>query len=368
MSKTTQLLTNEVSKTVEPFVDAGNLLLIDRDAHDSVEKKDCCPTEEELKKMTRDNIQYLFNEIWKLPRKIVADATCATLPEGKLLIPREKPLPAKPPMTKWQEFAQRKGIGSNDDKSKKVWDEEAQKWVPRYGYEHKKHQEGKDWLIEIPNQKDPNVDYFAQKAEAKKERVAKNQLQRLKNVKRQLRDTAKGKEQRSYTDFGRGANSIPLGVGQDPKQRTRQELSYKVHHAKEATASAGKFQRTIKGEKTPKLGIKRKFEPNEQDSKTEKSKQLQILDRLNSKKPKIDTAKINAAAEAMQNRGDSEEDGKKKIKTPKKVKGTGRKSGFKPTKGGKFEGKPAGKFGKSGGKFGGKPSGKFGAKKGKGRT
>uniref|UniRef100_A0A1I7RKM3 Ribosome biogenesis regulatory protein n=2 Tax=Bursaphelenchus xylophilus TaxID=6326 RepID=A0A1I7RKM3_BURXY len=357
---TTQLPTNEVSKTVEPFLDPGNLLIIDRDAHDSVEKRGKHPSEQELKEMTRDNIQFLFNEIWKLPRKFVGDATCAILPERKFVIPREKSLPSKPPMTRWQEFAQRKGITNDKDKSKKVWDEESQTWVPRYGYQHAKHAEGKDWLIEIPQNQDPNADYFAKRDDAKKEKVAKNQLQHMKNVKRQLKDMGKGKEPRTYTDFGKGANAIPLGVGQNPRERTRQELGYKMHHAKEATASAGKFQKTLKGEKTPKLGIKRKFESNEQDPKSEVSKQLQILEKLNSKKPKIDTSRINAAAEAMERRGGGDSDdesSRKKNKTPKKVKGTGRKSGFKPTKGGK--GGPGGKPGKPSGKFGNKKGGKF---------
>lgn len=41
----------------------------------------------------------------------------------------------------------------------------------------------KDWILEVPgNAADPNVDLFAQKREAKKERVAKNEYQRLRNI------------------------------------------------------------------------------------------------------------------------------------------------------------------------------------------
>lgn len=102
-----------------------------------------------------------------------------------------------------------------------------QEWKHRYGYRSAKNDADKNWLIEIPGNKDPYTDYFAERDEAKKERVAKNQLQHLKNVKRGLKEAQRGREQPTYSrrDFGKGANSVPLGVGQDPKERTRQEVS-----------------------------------------------------------------------------------------------------------------------------------------------
>jgi regulator of ribosome biosynthesis len=94
-------------------------------------------------------------------------------------------------------------------------------------------------------------DPFQKRSDMKKERVAKNELQHLKNLKRNT-------DHRNVT-FGRGANSIPIGGGPtNPNDRTKKELGYQIHHAKEATASAGKFQKKLKNEKAPKLGIKRK--------------------------------------------------------------------------------------------------------------
>lgn len=37
------------------------------------------------------------------------------------------------------------------------------------------------------NFKDPNKDYFAERVEKKKERVAKNEMQRMKNIAKQLK-------------------------------------------------------------------------------------------------------------------------------------------------------------------------------------
>jgi hypothetical protein len=64
---------NQVDKLIEPYVDLGNLLLIDRDPNDELPNIDA----EQLAELTRKNVQFLFNKIWTLPRKVVQDATCA---------------------------------------------------------------------------------------------------------------------------------------------------------------------------------------------------------------------------------------------------------------------------------------------------
>ncbi|KAI6227428.1 Ribosome biogenesis regulatory protein [Aphelenchoides fujianensis] len=366
-----------VEKSVEPLVDAGNLLVLDREAYEFDKKPKVVPSDEELLAISRDNVQLLFNSVFKLPRSVVEDATCAELPDQIFGLPREKPVPVQAPMTRWEKFARSKGIGAKNNRDKKVWDEETETWKPRYGY-NRGNDNTKDWLIEIPDQKDPNVDYFQERNDAKKERVAKNQLQHLKNVKRQMAEANQrngfGNDGRAHNrslNSARGANAIPLGVDVDPKERSTRELGYQMHHAKEATASKGKFQDKLKGEKTPKLGIKRKFEPNETSAKNEHSKHLAVLEKMAAKKPKIDQSRINAAAEHSRKSRDSDDDSddgrKKKQKTPKKVKGTGRKAGFKPSKGGGGGGAKGRAGGASGGKkFGGKRGGAAagGARKG----
>lgn len=56
---------------------------------------------------------------------------------------------------------------------------------------------------------DPMVDYFAEREKAKKERVQKNELQRLRNLKRQS----------AVSDI-----SKPLGISQDLENRNRAEV------------------------------------------------------------------------------------------------------------------------------------------------
>ena len=63
------------------------------------------------------------------------------------------------------------------------------------------------------------IDYFGEREELKKERVHKNELQRLRNIKRQTR----------RTDENMLDASIPLGVSKDLKDRTRHEVGDVSH-------------------------------------------------------------------------------------------------------------------------------------------
>ena len=68
-------MSTEVQKLMEPYIDLGNLLLIDRDPIES--QPNLRTAADQLNELTRDNVQCLFNKIWTLPRKIVENATCA---------------------------------------------------------------------------------------------------------------------------------------------------------------------------------------------------------------------------------------------------------------------------------------------------
>ncbi len=53
-------------------------------------------------------------------------------------------------MTKWEKFAQIKGI-KNKKKSNLVFDEESGEYRPRWGYGSKNNDPLKDWLVEFPS-------------------------------------------------------------------------------------------------------------------------------------------------------------------------------------------------------------------------
>lgn len=127
---------------------------------------------------------------------------------------------------------------------------------------------------------DPNMNYFEKKTEDKKERVAKNELQRLRNIARSQKVKIAG-----------NAGVVPQ------LNQSKEQLKKAAVLAKKSTASVGLFAEKVADEKAPKdSGKKRKFEPNFGDMDKEKDKSLKIIENIFKKKPKLD---INQAIEPL---------------------------------------------------------------------
>ncbi|XP_054893611.1 ribosome biogenesis regulatory protein homolog [Poeciliopsis prolifica] len=324
-----------VQKELDLEFDVGNLLACDKnrvEPCDFREKK----RDEFLRALARDNTQLLINEIWKLPTERVEEVIVAKLPEQTTRLPREKPPPKPKAPTKWEQFAKLKGI-QKKKKTNLVWDETAKEWRRRWGYKRAKD-DTKDWLIEVPETADPNEDQFAKRIKAKKERVAKNELNRLRNIAR---------AQKVKTP----------GEGLLPKaQQSKDELVKAVSVAKTSTASVGRFQDRLPKEKPPKnSGKKRKFEPLIGDFSSEKQKQLELLKVMGTKTSKLD---ITKAVNTQMREEDREEAAARRRKGAGGKGGKGRKGNMAGRGKGKGKG-PKGKGGKAGG-GGGKRRGKPG--------
>lgn len=319
-----------VHKELDLEFDVGNLLAYDKNRIDvrgfKSQKKD-----DFLRSLARDNTQLLVNEIWKLPTERVEEVIVAKLPEPVTPLPREKPPPKPRPPTKWEQFAKLKGI-QKKKKTNLVWDENAKEWKRRWGYK-RANDNTKEWLIEVPETADPNDDQFAKRIKAKKERVAKNEFNRLKNIARAQKI------------------KVPGSGGLVPKaQQSRDELSKAVSVAKTSTASAGRFQDRLPKEKAPKsTGKKRKFQPLIGNFSSERERQLELLKVMDSKKPRLD---ITKAVNKQMREEDREE------ASAKRKKGAGKKW---------RKGNPGGKGGKGKGGKGGKGGGGGGGGKKKGR-
>lgn len=134
-----------------------------------------------LRELSRDNVQLLLNKIWELPTERVEEAIVVKLPPATFILPRSQHVPKPRPLSKWQQFANTKGI-QKKKKSKLTWDEQLKKWIPLFGYKRAAAQREKDWVMEVPQNADPMEDQFAKKADMKSEKVAKNELQRLRNI------------------------------------------------------------------------------------------------------------------------------------------------------------------------------------------
>nr|CAG8508423.1 11451_t:CDS:10 [Entrophospora candida] len=212
-----------------------------------------------LKEYSRDNTQLLINNIYKSQLTSTQDnGTVAVLPEQKTLIPREKPLPKPKPPTKWERFAKSKGI-QKYKKSRKVYDDVKDEWVPRWGYKGANNEELNDWLIPVPNNSDPYEDQFDKRRQDKKERINKNKAQQQKNLE------IAQKQAPSIINSNNSSNN---------KSSRRLELQRQIAITKTSTASVGKFEKQLDNE--PKL----------KDVNKEKESNLHILNKIVDKSPK----------------------------------------------------------------------------------
>ena len=136
------------------------------------------------------------------------------LPPIETELPRAKPLPKRKPATKWEQFAAAKGI-QKKRREKKLWDEEKQEWVNRWGRGGKNKEAEEQWAVEVPanarasssNKCGPSglprrylsvmltfprslfctandYDPFQEARDERKARMAKNEKQRLANAAR----------------------------------------------------------------------------------------------------------------------------------------------------------------------------------------
>lgn len=298
-----------VEKHLEVNLDVGHLLLTDPNYFDDDKLRD--EKENYLLDLTRDNTQLLINSIWELPTERLDESIVAKLPEPRTVLPRSRKLPVPKPLTKWEQIAKAKGIKKRT-RDKKVYDEVLDKWVPTYGYQRHKAEKEKDWILEVPQNADPNKDMFQEKRDLRIERVAKNEIARMRNIAR-----AK-KVQTPRTGF--------LG----PESASAKELVTAANIAKASTASVGVFQEKLSNEKQARgigvkeliPGVKRKKVPL--TLPREKRRNLDIANKVLNKKPKIDVEKAISLqkAEARAEREASRaEEGESKKKGKKGSKG-----------------------------------------------
>lgn len=229
--------------------------------------------------------QQLLRQLWALPVERTSTGPVAELPLPKLILPREKPIPAEKPKTRWEKFAEAKGIDKNKKRGRMVWDEVEEKWAPRYGYK-RANNEDELGIQEVKAGDDPYADPWTAKRQEKRARVAKNETNRERN---QLR--ARGGAPASAPRAG-----IPVdleGSEKRGKARTKTALGLAQH----STASMGKFDPERLGE--PKMQSQsgaRKNVPSNDMTKTG-------LKDESSRNTKLLTQVLSAASRAKQAKG-----------------------------------------------------------------
>ncbi|XP_040385344.1 ribosome biogenesis regulatory protein homolog [Oryza brachyantha] len=238
-------------------VDLGNLMAYDPSHHLAASASS---SREELRaeclRKGTELAQAVADALFALPATEGRDGPMARLPPPATRLPREKHLPKPKPPTKWEQFAKMKGI-TKHKKNKREWDEQTQSWKRTYGYD--RVNDDKDIpIIEAKATDEPGVDPFAQRREEKKQRVEKQEKNRLENLKK----AAKAGALPSHIQLA--ATALPItGTKADiPKKSRKKDLEDVAGMASSATASGGKFDEKLPGEKAPKNpGKHRKFLP-----------------------------------------------------------------------------------------------------------
>ncbi|KAI0273897.1 RRS1-domain-containing protein [Russula aff. rugulosa BPL654] len=248
---------------IPPDVDAGFLTVTDTNPLD----KESYDHEREvyLQENARDGVQLLIASLFSLPTVSSPEGPLGQLPTPTTQLPRAKPLPKPKPPTKWEKFARAKGIQSQR-RDRKVWDEESQTWVPRWGWKGKNKAEETQWLHEVPANADVDHDPSKEARAARKAHMAKNEQQRLKNLAR---------SQHGQPSTATATTTKAPGALSERKG----EIARTLAMTRSSTASMGKFDRMLEGEKKPRGG-KRKFEPTERSVETEKSANLALIRKL----------------------------------------------------------------------------------------
>jgi len=185
----------------------------------------------------RESVQLLVSRLFALPSEPAECGRLAELPAPTMVLPREKPVPKPKPPTRWEKFAKEKGI-QKKKKERMVYDDQAKEWRPNWGY--KRANEDHTPILEAGKGDDGSEDPFEKKLNDKKERIKKQ----------------KNQEKRNIEEAG-GKHHMPVSANPSSKE-TKAQAKAALALAQKSTASVGKFDKKLKGEK--KAPLKRKVE------------------------------------------------------------------------------------------------------------
>ncbi|KAJ7244119.1 hypothetical protein O6H91_Y432700 [Diphasiastrum complanatum] len=172
------------------YIDLGNLLVYDP-THPGISPSSSREDrDKECLEAGRTLMQALVEKLFNLPSTLDRVGRLVNLPATLTPLPREKPLPKPRPPTKWEIFAQEKGI-TKRKRSKLDFDEMSGEWRRRHGY--KRVADDNDIpVIEAKDSDGLGEDPFSKMNKGKKERVAKQEKNQLQNLKHAIKVGGKG--------------------------------------------------------------------------------------------------------------------------------------------------------------------------------
>lgn len=175
-----------VSKPIPYTFDLGNMTCYDSNPLPASTEI----AEADITAAARDCAQALINQLLSTcPIVRSEDSVTLTLPAPDTPLPREKPIPTEKPMTKWQEFAKKKGIVNKAAKDSNLkYNEETGEWERKWGYKGKNKEGENDWIVEVDDEKEKKTgeagDVRKERREERKERVRRQERRERANERR----------------------------------------------------------------------------------------------------------------------------------------------------------------------------------------
>eukprot|EP00551_Chaetoceros_affinis_P004222 CAMPEP_0203662718 /NCGR_PEP_ID=MMETSP0090-20130426/589_1 /ASSEMBLY_ACC=CAM_ASM_001088 /TAXON_ID=426623 /ORGANISM="Chaetoceros affinis, Strain CCMP159" /LENGTH=512 /DNA_ID=CAMNT_0050525547 /DNA_START=34 /DNA_END=1572 /DNA_ORIENTATION=+ len=258
--------------------------------------------DEYLLQKASEGCSQLLAGLWKLETEKSDAGPMAILPKYcDIVTPRELPPPKQKAETRWEKFAKERGIAPKEKRSRKVWDEATQSWAYRTGYQKASSANDPDsWpIMEVKKNDNPFEDPWQRARDAKKDRVEKNTLNRMRNAEREgqldrgttrrIMKAKKEAREKGRTGGNMDMNVTPAGVPLDMvkgTQRGKALTKMALLASQRSTASMGKFDKMQEGEPERRKSLsglkKRKFESSTDKNvvKSEAKKSLKVLENV----------------------------------------------------------------------------------------
>ncbi|KAH0478091.1 MAG: uncharacterized protein KVP18_004147 [Porospora cf. gigantea A] len=136
---------------------------------------------EGAREQAQETCSAFLGHILALPRLTTDEGTFIVLAEHPTIkLPREMPALTEKPKTRWQKYAESKGIKLNKKREKLVWDEASKSWRPRHGRFSTKnnHQVA---IVELKPQDEDNHDPFVDIENKKGKLTQRENFKRYRN-------------------------------------------------------------------------------------------------------------------------------------------------------------------------------------------
>lgn len=146
--------------------------------------------EQSLAEVARDGAQSLINQLLTTcPISSTSDGVLLSLPQPSTALPREKPIPEIKAKTKWERFAEKKGIKAKTREQRRnlAYDEESGEWKRKWGYKGL-NKKGEDHPImevdmEAERKRKEGTSIRGDGRRERKERIKRNERKMRKNEK-----------------------------------------------------------------------------------------------------------------------------------------------------------------------------------------